>query len=140
MIVFPATTHALGFGYALLIPLRNLYTRMITAVLLTVGNLSYVDAGLAAPINHYDKLLFVCRSVDPSDTRLNLRSRPGGIVKDTISRTQDFYVWGNDLSHPQFGYVPVHFRSPSSNKAGQIRKELPSGWVWKTYITCELSS
>jgi len=36
--------------------------------------------------------------------------------------------------------VPVHFRRPEKNNAGQNLEELPGGWVWKKYITCELSS
>lgn len=118
----------------------NFSAQIMTAVLLTTASVSVVAEASSATIDRYDQLLFVCRSVDPSETRLNLRSRPGGIVKDTISRRENFYVWGHDLNHPQSGYVPVHFRRPRKDKAGQVPEELPGGWVWKNYVTCELSS
>ena len=120
--------------------LMKLPTPIIRAMLLTTACFSVVTEASSTTINRYDKLLFACRSVDPSDTRLNLRSQPGGIVKDTISRREIFYVWGYGFNHPRSGYVPVHFRRPKNDKAGQNPEELPGGWVWKDYITCELSS
>jgi hypothetical protein len=118
----------------------NISGQIVTTVLLTTASICVVTEASFAKINRYDKLLFVCRSVDSSDTRLNLRSRPGGIVKDTISRRENFYVWGYGLNHPNSGYVPVYFRRPEKDNAGQNSEELPGGWVWKNYITCELSS
>jgi hypothetical protein len=118
----------------------NISGQIVTTVLLATASISVVTEASFGKINRYDKLLFVCRSVDSSDTRLNLRSRPGGIVKDTISRRENFYVWGYGLNHPHSGYVPVHFRRPEKDNAGQNSEELPGGWVWKNYITCELSS
>lgn len=93
-----------------------------------------------ATAHRYDSLLFVCRSVDPSDSRLNLRSQPRGLVKDTISKREVFYVWGRDLHRPQLGYVPVHFQRPLAPATGQHAKGVAGGWVWKAYITCELSN
>ena len=115
-------------------------TPIMTAMLIGTASFSVVTEASSATNNRYDKFLFVCRSVDPGYTRLNLRSQPGGIVKGTISRSEIFYVWGYGLNHPKSGYVPVHFRQPSKDRAGQNPMELPGGWVWKNYITCELSS
>jgi len=113
---------------------------IISAVLLSTASILIGNESLSATVNRYDKFLFVCRSVDPSDTRLNLRSQPGGMVMDTISRKEIFYVWGYGLNHPKSGYVPVHLRRPSKDNPRQPPEELPGGWVWKNYITCELSS
>jgi hypothetical protein len=113
---------------------------IVITIMLTTACFPFSTEASSTSNNRYDKFLLVCRSVDPSDTRLNLRSQPGGIVKDTISRREVFYVWGYSLSHPKSGYVPVHFRRPRFEKAGQSPEELPGGWVWKNYITCELSS
>jgi hypothetical protein len=62
-----------------------------------LGNTSVANA----QPNRYDHVLFICQSVDPTDSLLNLRGRPGGVIKDTISRKERFYVWGFNLNRPR---------------------------------------
>lgn len=117
------------------------FTRLANALLLTTTCFLTTTPTWAAPVSRFDTALFVCQSLDPTNSRLNLRSQPRGIVKDTISRKELFYIWGADLNRTQHGYVPIHFRRPETlKKTGPTPKDWPSGWVWKAYITCELSN
>jgi len=116
------------------------FARLANALLLTTCCLS-TTRSWAAPANRYDTVLFVCKSIDPTNSRLNLRSQPHGLVKDTISHKELFYIWGAELNRPQHGYVPIYFRRPETpQKTGPTPKNWPSGWVWNAYITCEISN
>ncbi len=95
--------------------------------------------------DRYDSALFVCRSIDPTNTPLNLREKPFGRILGTLSSQNLLYVRGRDLRRPLQGYVPVRFTLESGlngprREAGQPVPSAPAGWVWKTYLTCELVS
>lgn len=99
----------------------------------------------AQAADRYDSALFVCRSIDPTNTPLNLREKPFGRILGTLSRQSLLYVRGRDLRRPLQGYVPVRFYMQSAidgprRAAGQPVPSAPAGWVWKTYLTCELVS
>ena len=95
--------------------------------------------------DRYANSIFVCRSVDPSDTPLNLREKPAGRILGTLSPQSVLYVRGRDLRNPVLGYVPIRFYlelAPAAPRRGAENavSSAPAGWVWKSYITCELSS
>jgi hypothetical protein len=115
---------------------------------LTFGTLAAVLPVATSPAqaaDRYDSALFVCRSIDPTNTPLNLREKPFGRILGTLSRQSLLYVRGRDLRRPLQGYVPVRFYMQSAidgprRAAGQFGPSAPAGWVWKTYLTCELVS
>jgi hypothetical protein len=95
--------------------------------------------------DRYANSILVCRSVDPSDTPLNLREKPAGRILGTLSPQSVLYVRGRDLRNPVRGYVPIRFYlelAPAAPRRGAENSvsSAPAGWVWKSYITCELSS
>jgi len=99
----------------------------------------------AGPLDRYDRTLWVCRSIDPTNTLLNLREQPRGPILGTLSRQSVVYVRGQDWRHPIRGYVPIRFyleaRPAGAGKdvAGTVATA-PAGWVWQAYLTCELAS
>ena len=126
-------------GFFSLWALRGFVT---LAGLLTAATLS---ASPAQATDRYDRALFVCRSVDPTNTLLNLREKPFGKILGALSRRNLLYVRGHDLRRPIQGYVPVRFYLESGlgnpgPSTGQRVPSAPAGWVWKTYLTCELVS
>lgn len=89
----------------------------------------------------YDRMLFACRSTDPTGTPLNRRRAPRGEVLGVLDSRHIFYLMGRDLRLPVMGYVPIYFSppdQPTKEAPGGQRK--PDGWVWKSFITCELSN
>ncbi|MEB3259286.1 MAG: hypothetical protein VKP63_01515 [Cyanobacteriota bacterium] len=93
--------------------------------------------------DRYDRAILVCRSIDPTNTLLNLRAQPRGRILGTLSRQSVVYVRGQDWRHPIRGYVPIRFyleARPAS--AGEdvvgTAATAPAGWVWQAYLTCEL--
>jgi hypothetical protein len=107
------------------------------------GTLAVVLPVAASATDRYNSALFVCRSIDPTNTPLNLREKPFGKILGTLSRQSLLYVKGRDLWRPIQGYVPVRFCLESvlagpRRAAGQPAPSAPAGWVWKTYLTCEL--
>ena len=104
-----------------------------------------VKQTLAFGGDRYANAVFVCRSVDPSGTALNLREKPAGRILGTLSPQGVLYIRGRDLRNPVRGYVPIRFylelpRADSRRGAENAVSSAPAGWVWKSYITCELSS
>lgn len=96
-------------------------------------------------VDRYANAVFVCRSVDPTTTALNLREKPAGRILGILSPQSVLYVRGRDLEHPIRGYVPIRFvleRTPATPPRGAetVVSSAPAGWVWKRYITCELLS
>ncbi|MEB3318505.1 MAG: hypothetical protein VKO39_10265 [Cyanobacteriota bacterium] len=95
--------------------------------------------------DRYAKAVFVCRSVDPSGSALNLREKPAGRILGILSPQSVLYVRGRDLQNPVRGYVPIRFYlelaavDPRQGAENSV-SSAPAGWVWKSYITCELSS
>ncbi|MFM1798778.1 MAG: hypothetical protein RLZZ117_1056 [Cyanobacteriota bacterium] len=95
--------------------------------------------------DRYDTAIFVCRSVDPTPTPLNIREKPFGRILGRLSPQSLLYVRGRDLKQPVRGYVPIRFylEVTSADLERTTTPSLPSapaGWVWKNYITCELLS
>jgi hypothetical protein len=95
--------------------------------------------------DRYANAMFVCRSVDPSGSALNLRQQPAGRILGTLSPQSVLYVRGRDLQNPIRGYVPIRFylelaaADPQKGAENSV-SSAPAGWVWKSYLTCELSS
>lgn len=91
--------------------------------------------------SRYDRMLFVCRSIDPTGTPLNRRREPRGEVLGILHSRHIFYLLGKDLRLPVAGYVPVYFSPPDQpTKGAPSGHRKPDGWVWKSFITCELST
>ena len=102
---------------------------------------------LSSPVqaaDRYDKAIFVCRSVDPTTTLLNIREKPFGQVLGRLSSQRLVYVKGRDLRQPIRGFVPIRFDlelgSDDRRRSPGTLPSAPAGWVWKTYLTCELAS
>lgn len=95
--------------------------------------------------DRYANAMFVCRSVDPSGSALNFRQKPAGRILCTLSPQSVLYVRGRDLQNPVRGYVPIRFylelaaADPRKGAENSV-SSAPAGWVWKSYLTCELSS
>ncbi len=99
----------------------------------------------AAGRDRYDSAILVCRSIDPTNTLLNLREQPRGRILGTLSRQSVVYVRGRDWRQPIGGYVPIRFyleARPAVNGKDATGKAAtpPAGWVWQAYLTCELAS
>jgi hypothetical protein len=113
--------------------------------LIAVAIASGATAAQAQVQHRYDKAVFACISIDPTGTPLNLRRSPHGTIVGTVSGQQVVYVRGRNLRLPEQGYVPVYLQgaalhAPATVGAGHAGAAPPTGWVWKAFITCELSS
>ena len=126
---------------------RNLWRRSLLGACFGVWIVAAEDSQpwAAFGVDRYANATFVCRSVDPTNSFLNLREQPAGRILGTLSPQSVLYVKGRDLQNPSRGYVPIRFYlelAPADRRQGAERSlsSAPAGWVWKRYITCELLS
>ncbi|MEB3333554.1 MAG: hypothetical protein VKP70_01070 [Cyanobacteriota bacterium] len=71
--------------------------------------------------DRYAAAIFVCRSVDPPNTALNLREKPAGRILGILSPPSVLYIRGQDLENAVQGYVPIRFyleMTPATQKKG----------------------